>query len=140
MFSMLAEIILIAGIVHFFIIQIQLVLYILNRHKRKIFSNTTKNNNYNLYSNVVVLIPVCNEKSSILKDTLIKCKQLENNPYIIVIENSSSNLHKQSNIQICVDLNINYVSIPNLGNKAKALNYYLSGYSVNLASFIFNEK
>lgn len=110
-----------AGTFHFIIIVVELVYYLFinNSKSREVFSCD------NDCANVIVLIPVCNEDSAILSETLKRCLYLDGHPSILVIENSSVIELKDNNIDVCSDLDIDCLSIPHLGNKAMALNYYL---------------
>ena len=118
----LFDLILLLGMVHFTVVILQLFLSLF-------FSpdpgETEDTGVLASEKRVVVLIPVCNEDPLILENTLLKCKDLENCTEIVVIENSSIDSYKRSLLAVCDELGVNSISIPNLGNKARALNCWL---------------
>ena len=80
---------------------------------------------------VLVLIPVCNEHPTILRQTLQKCMNLPE-AKIVVVENSSDGAKKSALEQVCQSMHIDCYSIENLGNKARALNHYLQNQAIEV--------
>ena len=129
MFFFTMKLFLTISLFHFVFLVIQL-LYGLNKKEHYNKRNIQK---LSLHSKdtVLILIPVCNENRHILKKTLLSVKRLKGNFKIFVIENSSLLEHKKSLIDTCKDLSIEYISIPRLGNKAKAINLCIKKYFIN---------
>jgi cellulose synthase/poly-beta-1,6-N-acetylglucosamine synthase-like glycosyltransferase len=72
-----------------------------------------------------VLIPVCDESIIMLSNTIDSCNEIIGANKIVVIENSRDLENKYKVINACCRLGVEYISIPNLGNKARAINYWL---------------
>jgi cellulose synthase/poly-beta-1,6-N-acetylglucosamine synthase-like glycosyltransferase len=77
-----------------------------------------------------VCIPVADEPMDLIEENIrsIKKNVLYDNMVICIVENSKNKSHMIDVIKFCKENNVYIYDIPNLGNKAKALN-----------SFIFNE-
>ena len=73
----------------------------------------------------VILIPVCNERSEILKRTLQKCVNVDKCTEVVVVENSTNQQMKEAAIDACREMGVTCHAIGNLGNKARALNHFL---------------
>ncbi len=122
-----------SGTLHFIVIIAELVYFIFfnNGKRRESVHCDSDSDNDNDFDDVIILIPVCNEDSAILCETLKRCLYLDGHPNILVIENSSDIVLKNKVIDVCNTLDVHCVSIPHLGNKAMALNYYLKNSSKN---------
>jgi cellulose synthase/poly-beta-1,6-N-acetylglucosamine synthase-like glycosyltransferase len=76
-------------------------------------------------ASVLLLVPVCNESPEVLQQTIIACQALEGPVRLVVLENSSDPDKKQWLEEGCEKWGVECYSMENLGNKARALNFYL---------------
>ncbi len=101
--------------------------------KKHLKSSACCNRNDKIFPSVTVVIPCCNEKSSVLNRSLISCKRISYPNFdLVLLENSNNEELKKNNMEEAIKYGIRVFNIKNKGSKAAAINAILPALKTEL--------
>lgn len=124
MSGLIFDIIVGLGTIHLFWLCAQLLFGFIKSNTKPIHTGNSSSTD-----ELLILIPACNESPRLIDQTIRAAKKISNSKCIL-IENSTQASIKSSVEELCAQLQIKCYSIPNLGNKARALNHYFDNNPV----------